>query len=135
MYFNTKYFKLKTVEDHARFSFTHVTKHWKKSASKGGTRNVLLRYYPPLIKDFSKRHKDENAVYEQVENVSNPLRCPVKLYEFYMSKCPECVKVRNDIFYLYPERSCVPDSPVWYSTQPLGQEIIAKMIQRIKIVR
>merc|ERR1712098_451988 len=28
-------------------------------------------------------------MYEQHENHDNPLRCPVKLYEFYLSKCPE----------------------------------------------
>jgi len=29
-------------------------------------------------------------VYEQAENVDNPLRCPVKLYEFYLSKWLVC---------------------------------------------
>ena len=60
-------------------------------------------------------------MYEQHENHENPLRCPVKLYEFYLSKCPESTKNRNDMFYLQPERSCVPDSPVWYSAQLLNR--------------
>jgi hypothetical protein len=33
-----------------------------------------------------KRRKEELPVFEQAENVDNPLRCPVKLYEFYLSK-------------------------------------------------
>ena len=33
-----------------------------------------------------KRRKEEMPVFEQAENVDNPLRCPVKLYEFYLSK-------------------------------------------------
>lgn len=120
MYFNTKYFFLKTIEDHMQLSFCHIMKHWKKSSS---------------VKEMAKRRREEQPIFEQLENVDNPLRCPVKLYEFYMSKCPESVKTRNDVFYLYPERSCVPDSPVWYSTQPLGRESVTKMLQRIRMVR
>lgn len=52
---------------------------------------------------------------------------------FYYS--PESVKTRNDVFYLQPERSCVPDSPVWYSTQPLSQESLQKMLHRVKMVK
>ena len=36
-----------------------------------------------------KRDKDSDAEMvrlEQTENVVNPLRCPVRLYEFYLSK-------------------------------------------------
>lgn len=33
-----------------------------------------------------KRKKEELPVFEQAENADNPLRCPVKLYEFYLSK-------------------------------------------------
>jgi len=85
------------------------------------------------------------------------LRCPVRLYEFYLSKwsvistfkyfknmfnllltliySPESVKTRNDVFYLQPERSCVPDSPVWYSTQALGQDALQRMLHRVKMVK
>lgn len=48
---------------------------------------------------------------------------------------PESVKTRNDVFYLQPERSCVPDSPVWYSTQALSQEALQKMLHRVKMVK
>lgn len=48
---------------------------------------------------------------------------------------PESVKTRNDVFYLQPERSCVPDSPVWYSTQPLNRHSLAKMLHRVKMVK
>ncbi|XP_076373398.1 zinc finger protein without children isoform X3 [Tachypleus tridentatus] len=138
MYFNTKYFLLTTVDDHMQLSFSHIMKHWRKNSTTSRTaptiKNALLRYYPPM-KDGEKKRKFEQAVLEQTENLDNPLRCPVKLYEFYLSKCPECVKTRTDAFYLYPERSCVPDSPVWYSTQPVGKDAIQKVLQRIKMVR
>ena len=48
---------------------------------------------------------------------------------------PESIKNRNDTFYLVPERSCVPDSPVWYSTMTLGVDHMAKMLNRIRLVR
>lgn len=37
----------------------------------------------------AKKRKDEEAkedILEMVENQENPLRCPVRLYEFYLSK-------------------------------------------------
>jgi len=37
-----------------------------------------------------KRRKEDMPVFEQAENVDNPLRCPVKLYEFYLSKWWVC---------------------------------------------
>ncbi|XP_044736804.1 zinc finger MYM-type protein 3-like [Chrysoperla carnea] len=144
VYFNTKYFNLVTVEDHMQLSFSHIMKHWKRnhsniSAKNSGrdttasslSRNVLLRYYPPK----NSSSKSVKKVYEQEENERNPLRCPVKLYEFYLSKCPESVKTRNDMFYLSPERSCLPDSPVWYSTLPLDRHALEKMLYRVKMVK
>lgn len=98
-----------------------------------GSRNVLLRFYPPQSSLAANARKKK--VYEQQENEENPLRCPVKLYEFYLSKCPESVKTRNDVFYLQPERSCVPDSPVWYSTQALSRDALSKMLHRVKMVK
>uniref|UniRef100_A0A8W8J2C9 ZMYM2-like/QRICH1 C-terminal domain-containing protein n=3 Tax=Magallana TaxID=2171616 RepID=A0A8W8J2C9_MAGGI len=103
-------------------------------------RSVFLRYYCPTpLKTSSdsqkNKKKEELPIYEQAENVDNPLRCPVKLYEFYLSKCPESIKNRSDAFYLVPERSCVPDSPVWYSTQNLSTEAMNKMLHRIRLVR
>lgn len=136
VYFNTKYFQLKTVDQHLKLSFSHIMKHWKKTPlnNKPGQqqRTVLLRYYPPPLKG---QKNEERKMYEQHENHENPLRCPVKLYEFYLSKCPESTKNRNDMFYLQPERSCVPDSPVWYSAQLLNTKAMEKMLARLLMVR
>ncbi|KAL3289740.1 hypothetical protein HHI36_023137 [Cryptolaemus montrouzieri] len=139
MFFNTKHFNLTTVDEHMQLSFSHIMKHWKRNPNQAGaskipgSRNVLLRFYPPqsAIQNNTRKKK----VYEQQENEENPLRCPVKLYEFYLSKCPESVKTRNDVFYLQPERSCVPDSPVWYSTMPLPKDALEKMLHRVKMVK
>lgn len=42
----------------------------------------MLHFYNLLLEANSRKKK----VYEQQENEENPLRCPVKLYEFYLSK-------------------------------------------------
>ncbi|KAJ8711642.1 hypothetical protein PYW08_008596 [Mythimna loreyi] len=139
MFFNTKHFNLVTVEEHMQLSFSHIMKHWKRNPNQPGqakipgSRNVLLRFYPP--QSALEANSRKKKVYEQQENEENPLRCPVKLYEFYISKCPESVRTRNDVFYLQPERSCVPDSPVWYSTQALSRQALAKMLHRVKMVK
>ena len=56
-------------------------------------------------------------------------------YIIFFFFSPENVKSRNDLFYLQPERSCVPDSPVWYSAQDLNQQQIDKMLRRVLMVR
>ncbi|RZC39488.1 DUF3504 domain containing protein [Asbolus verrucosus] len=131
MFFNTKHFNLTTVQEHMQLSFSHIMKHWKRNPNQAGvarvpgSRNVLLRFYPPQTAMQNNARKKK--VYEQQENDENPLRCPVKF--------PESVKTRNDVFYLQPERSCVPDSPVWYSTTALPQEALEKMLHRVKMVK
>lgn len=71
-------------------SFSHIMKHWKRNpnqpgaAKVPGSRNVLLRFYPP--QSSLEANSRKKKVYEQQENEENPLRCPVKLYEFYLSK-------------------------------------------------
>lgn len=76
MFFNTKHFNLtaslfyikyinriffltynlcasQSVDEHSQLSFSHIMKHWKRSPGQvgtiktSGTRNVLLRFYPP----------------------------------------------------------------------------------------
>lgn len=44
---------------------------------------LYLNLHSLLIAEANSRKK---KVYEQQENEENPLRCPVKLYEFYISK-------------------------------------------------
>lgn len=141
VYMNTKNFLLLDDEQHLLLSFSNVMKQWKKNAvSMDGkpARTVYLKYNPisNLHAAADKRQKvDPNLPYEQLENVENPLRCPVKLYEFYLSKCPESIKNRNDLFYLQPEPSCMPESPVWFSVGAVQKDALALIIARVKAVR
>ncbi len=97
IYFNTKYFMLKTLDDHAKLSFTHIMKHYKKggtavpapknaSSEADDKKTILLRYYPPADRSSYHRSAADRKCYEQHENTDNPMRCPVKLFEFYLSK-------------------------------------------------
>uniref|UniRef100_A0A8D0RCI2 Zinc finger MYM-type containing 4 n=3 Tax=Sus scrofa TaxID=9823 RepID=A0A8D0RCI2_PIG len=141
LFFNTKYFQLKNVTEHLKLSFAHVMRRTR--TLKYSTKMTYLRFFPPLQKQESepdkltlgkrKRNEDDEVPVgvEMAENTDNPLRCPVRLYEFYLSKCSESVKQRNDVFYLQPERSCVPNSPMWYSTFPIDPGTLDTMLTRI----
>ncbi|NWU82073.1 ZMYM4 protein, partial [Onychorhynchus coronatus] len=145
LFFNTKYFQLKNVSEHMKLSFAHVMRRTR--TLKYNTKMTYLRFFPPFQKQEvesdklsvgkRKRSEDEEipTAVEMAENTENPLRCPVRLYEFYLSKCSESVKQRSDVFYLQPERSCVPNSPMWYSTLPIDPGTLDIMLTRILMVR
>jgi len=140
IYFNTKHFMLMTADAHLTLSFSNIMKQWKKNAvSTDGrpARTVYLRYNSLALTAAGNAagQKGEMIPFEQLENVENPLRCPVKLYEFYLSKCPETIKHRNDMFYLLPEPSCVPESPVWYSAVSLTADAVTRSLNRFNVVR
>uniref|UniRef100_A0A8U8BGG7 Zinc finger MYM-type containing 3 n=1 Tax=Geospiza parvula TaxID=87175 RepID=A0A8U8BGG7_GEOPR len=82
-----------------------------------------------------RKREEEVPMLEQRENRMNPLRCPVKFYEFYLSKCPESLRNRSDVFYLQPERSCIAESPLWYSVIPMDRSMLESMLNRILAVR
>ncbi|CAF4492436.1 unnamed protein product, partial [Rotaria sp. Silwood2] len=136
LYFNTKYFFLKTVNEHQVLSFSNVRRHYKRNVGPHGEeygKSVYLRYYPPSTTIHGM--EEQQLIYEQAENYDDPLRCPVKLFEFYLTKCPESVKCRQDVLYLLPEATCVPESPLWFSSQPLSASTMDHMLTRIKTVR
>uniref|UniRef100_A0A147BGX8 TRASH domain-containing protein n=1 Tax=Ixodes ricinus TaxID=34613 RepID=A0A147BGX8_IXORI len=128
MYFNIRDFHLHTVEDHLKLSFTNVTKQWQKGPKAESTR--ILRWTPN-----PEGEEQDRKFMDQQENVEDPLRCPVKLYEFYVSKCPDLTKCRPDVYYMTPDRQCLPDSPTWYSSLPMGKDTMAKMLTRFSMVR
>ncbi|XP_041867588.1 zinc finger MYM-type protein 4 isoform X2 [Melanotaenia boesemani] len=145
LFFCCKFFGFTTVEQHRQLSFAHVMRCTKTNANN--TKATFLRFYPPIsINEMeldpdtvpAKRRKEEEGkedILEMMENTENPLRCPVRLYEFYLSKCSETVKQRTNIFYLHPERCCVPNSPLWFSSTPLDDSTMEAMLTRILTVR
>nr|XP_033801044.1 zinc finger MYM-type protein 3 isoform X3 [Geotrypetes seraphini] len=143
MFFNTKFFGLRTAEEHMQLSFTNVVRQSRKCTTNRGTvKMVSIRYYAPVRQkkgregsSAKRKREQEMPVLEQRENRMNPLRCPVKFYEFYLSKCPENLRNRHDLFYLQPERSCTAESPLWYSVIPMDKSTLEIMLNRILAVR
>uniref|UniRef100_A0A7N6B6A5 HTH CENPB-type domain-containing protein n=1 Tax=Anabas testudineus TaxID=64144 RepID=A0A7N6B6A5_ANATE len=139
LFFCCKYFGFTTVEQHRQLSFAHVMRCTKTNPNN--TKTTFLRFYPPIsineAESAKKRKEEENKeeILEMTENTENPLRCPVRLYEFYLSKCSESVKQRTNLFYLHPERCCVPNSPLWFSSTPLDDSTMEAMLTRILTVR
>lgn len=52
-----------------------------------------------------------------------------------VSFSPQSAKGRNDTFYMTPEPVVAPNSPIWYSTQPIPKEQLDRMLARILVVR
>ncbi|XP_056438115.1 zinc finger MYM-type protein 4-like [Gadus chalcogrammus] len=147
LFFCSKFLGFTTVEQHHRLSFAHFMRCSRNNPDN--TKTIVLRFYPPANIASSmkyppsdtdataaKRSKpEEEGMLDMQENQENPLRCPVRLYEFYLSKCSETVKQRSNVFYLRPERSCVPNSPLWFSGTPLDDATLGGMLTRILSVR
>jgi hypothetical protein len=53
----------------------------------------------------------------------------------FLFSSPENVKNRSDVFYLLPEKASLPTSPVWFSSQPLSDKMLERMLNRIKMVK
>ncbi|KAL1256000.1 hypothetical protein QQF64_014061 [Cirrhinus molitorella] len=140
LYFFTKYFNYRTVEQHRRLSFGHIKRY---SRGQANNKVSFLRFYPPKddtstdgVPVKKKKKEDERQrVLKIRQNSDNPLRCPVRLYEFYLSKCSPGIRQDTTQFYLSPERSCVPSSPTWFSTTSLSDEALDSMLTRILTVR
>ncbi|XP_072220783.1 zinc finger MYM-type protein 4-like isoform X2 [Leuresthes tenuis] len=141
LFFCTKNFHLVTLAQHQRLSFSNFTRR-SKSCSRAG-KVCYLQYQRSGAASsgweqperFRKRPVESEADLEMLENVTNPLRCPVRLYEFYLSRCPESVKKRTDVFYLQPELNVHTHSPHWYTSQPLNATTLQSMLTRILAVR
>ncbi|XP_078078214.1 zinc finger MYM-type protein 2 isoform X2 [Mustelus asterias] len=140
LYFNTKYFGLRTIEQHLRLSFGNVVKQWNKNSDN----TVCIRYEVPAlctndnqdkITPGKRKREEDDPVFEQKENSANPSRCPVKMFECYLSKCPPNLQQRTDLFYLQPEHSNTPDDPIWYSSIPLDRNILENMLVRILVIK
>uniref|UniRef100_A0A087Y5A1 TRASH domain-containing protein n=1 Tax=Poecilia formosa TaxID=48698 RepID=A0A087Y5A1_POEFO len=141
LFFCTKHLHLTTLAEHQRLSFSNFTRRFKPHSAAG---NVYLQYErsgagtsgSEQKGGASKKHQ-EGSNGEMWENAANPLQCPVRLYEFYLSRCPESVKIQSSVFYLQPQRNvhACSSSSHWYSSQPLDGSTLQSMLTRILAVR
>uniref|UniRef100_A0A3B5MD48 TRASH domain-containing protein n=1 Tax=Xiphophorus couchianus TaxID=32473 RepID=A0A3B5MD48_9TELE len=100
LFFCTKHLHLTTLAEHQRLSFSNFTRRYKPQGTAG---NVYLQYERNSTGTSGSEQKGGASKKHQVgsngemwENAANPLQCPVRLYEFYLSRC---------MFYLRPQRN------------------------------
>ncbi|XP_028249313.1 zinc finger MYM-type protein 2 [Parambassis ranga] len=141
VYLNTKYFGLRTVEQHLRLSFANVygpdTVH---PVTKETT--VCIRV-PSISQDHhvqTASRKRKRKFQDKDNGNDSSVRCPVKkhechLYELYRSKCPPLLRERLDVFYVQPDPTCSPDDPLWFSSTPLERQILESLLTRVLLVR
>ncbi|XP_044230878.1 zinc finger MYM-type protein 4 isoform X1 [Thunnus albacares] len=141
LFFCTKHFRFTTLAQHQSLSFSNFTRHSKPCSRTGKIhylqyqRSCAATPSREVTERTRKRQEEEAGDLEMLENVTNPLHCPVRLYEFYLSRCPETVKKRTDVFFLQPEQNVHTHSSHWYTCQPLEQTTLQSMLTRILAVR
>ncbi|MCI4381069.1 hypothetical protein PGIGA_G00247360 [Pangasianodon gigas] len=70
-----------------------------------------IRYVKGLAQYQVGQKVTDDMYAEQSEQPENPLRCPIKLCDFYLLKCPQSDKGRNDAFCLTAESVVAPTAP------------------------
>ncbi|TNN85535.1 Glutamine-rich protein 1 [Liparis tanakae] len=139
LYYVFLHFHLTTPEQHMKVAFSKVLRHTKKNPTNAKDKATSIR----LLKgqglnstgQKGAQNRTDDMYEEQAEDPENPLRCPIKLYDFYLFKCPQSVKGRNDAYYMTPEPVVAPNSPMWYSSQPLTTQQVEHVLARIIVVR
>lgn len=123
-----------------RLSFRNVVKRWNKNSDN----TTCIQYEVPAlctndnqdkITPGKRKREEDEHIFEQRENAANPSRCPVKIFECYLAKCPPDLQQRSDLFYLQPDHSSAPDSPIWFSSIPLDRNVLENMLVRILVIK
>ncbi|CAJ1079078.1 zinc finger MYM-type protein 2 isoform X2 [Xyrichtys novacula] len=148
VYLNTKYFGLRTVEQHLRLSFANV---YGPDTVHPVTKETTVCIRVPSISQDHNVQTESRKRKRKLEDKDQDLErdddsggssacCPVKkhechLYELYRSKCPASLQERLDVFYVQLDPSCNPDDPLWFSSTPLERQILESLLTRILMVR
>ena len=59
--------------------------------------------------------------------MSTGIRCPVRLYELYSSRCPD--NRRADAFYLKPVKK--PRGSTWFAAVPVGVNTLSNVVRTV----
>ena len=119
------FFALRSGKEHRDLQFNQL-----KLTKKDGIK--CLRYTENVSKNNPgglKQRKLEPKIVEHYENLENPDRCFIKLYECYLMHCPIESERKKLSFYLTPLKK--PKTNVWYSSVPVGHNTLAKTVGRI----
>uniref|UniRef100_A0A3Q3DB84 TRASH domain-containing protein n=1 Tax=Hippocampus comes TaxID=109280 RepID=A0A3Q3DB84_HIPCM len=110
LFFYTKNFHFTTLTQHQSLSFANFSLHTKPCSRAGKV--LYLKYQRSSTATSSRGETGEEGDMEIAENVTNPLHCPVRLYEFYLSRCS-----------------------YWYTCHTLHHTILQSMLTRILAVK
>ncbi|TDH06584.1 hypothetical protein EPR50_G00114950, partial [Perca flavescens] len=146
VYLNTKYFGLRTVEQHLRLSFANV--YGPDTVHPVTKETAVCIRVPSISQDHHVQTESRKRKLEEGDQDYEPdddsggsaVRCPVKkhechLYDLYRSKCPALLRERLDVFYVQPGLTCDPDDPQWFSSTPLERQILESLLTRVLLVR
>ena len=119
------YFALCSGQEHRELRFSQL-----QINEREGKKSII--YYENAFKANSgglKHQKIERKVVTHYENLENPSRCFVRLYQKYISHCPESAIEKNTAFYLSPLKRTKGEC--WYSSIPVGHNTLAKTISQM----
>ncbi|KAM8858240.1 zinc finger MYM-type protein 2 isoform 1-T2 [Synchiropus picturatus] len=148
VYLNTKYFGLRTVEQHLQLSFANVygpdtvhpvTKEITvcirvPSISQDHPVQTGSRKRKRKLEDDSHDHDpdDDSGGSTALSSIKENER---RLYELYRSKCPTLLSESSDVFYVQPDPTVGPDAALWFSSTPLERETLERLLTRVLMVR
>uniref|UniRef100_UPI00358E6DF7 zinc finger MYM-type protein 3-like n=1 Tax=Myxine glutinosa TaxID=7769 RepID=UPI00358E6DF7 len=136
-------FGIRNVDAHAQLTFSRIAAGPRKARRagrmerrerRGGCKPLCLGLYPAVSPTCEqgnsgrKRRREDEPEKEIPEDAENPLHCPVRLFEFYISKCPAEVRARDGPLYLEPLVPCDPDSNLWFSDTALSPRSLLSLI-------
>ncbi|KAM6970580.1 zinc finger MYM-type protein 2 [Aplochiton taeniatus] len=142
VYLNTKYFGLRTVEQHLGLTFADVygpdvTDPLTKETHVCGPSPPPQEH--PCPRKRKRPAEDGDPDYEPDDGSGGSTRRPFRkhewrLYELYRAKCPGPLSQRADVFYAQPEASSGPDSPLWFSSTSLERGVLESLLTRVLLV-
>uniref|UniRef100_A0A672IS17 TRASH domain-containing protein n=1 Tax=Salarias fasciatus TaxID=181472 RepID=A0A672IS17_SALFA len=146
VYLNTKYFGLRTVEQHLRLSFANVygpdTVHpvTKETTVCIRVPSITQDHHEQTVSGKRKRSSEDMGRDADEDSGGSDGPCRVRkhechLYELYRSKCPPSLREHLDVFYVQPDPGCSLDDPLWFSSSPLEQQILESLLIRVLLVR
>lgn len=91
------------------------------------------RYIYQAIDEFTKNHRESDTEMSiggrAYENQECPSKCPVKIFEFYVSKLNDsCSRL-----WQFPKSSFIESEESWYTNRPVGINTISKWMQKISV--
>ncbi|KAJ3648659.1 hypothetical protein Zmor_020447 [Zophobas morio] len=131
IYIFTKTCYLTSVQNHLGLSLKQVNQELTSGYKCGRPPNSIIvaccfRYGPSCL------YKN---TYILQSNQDNPSRCPIRLCQLYVDKCPSVVKLYEQVFYLQPMENCRPENGLWFKVATLPQETIQRTLNLIRMVK